>query len=252
MKKVDQEIGKVLREIEGTDTIVVFTSDHGEYAASHGLRGKGVSVYRESTQVPLFVYDPLGQYTTAPEIPRQGLTSSVDVFRLVMTIANQGSTNWLQQNSTYKTLYSGRHNLFAMLRQPNVPGRSFILHTCDEPIPQSTQYHVIGYRTAAGALAYYSSWDERSGKIASGAATAAQYFDFSQGNNTLELIDTANSAQAQQALQMLQGLINTELRKPMTSQLEAVKQRMINNRYTYLNSAIYDSLPERVFDVVNW
>jgi uncharacterized sulfatase len=253
MKKVDVEIGKVLREIEGTDTIVVFTSDHGEYAASHGLRGKGVSAYRESTQVPLFVYDPLAQYTKAPEIPRQGLTSSVDVFRLVMTIANQGSTGWLQQNITYRALYGGRHDLFAMLQQPKTPGRAFILHTCDEPIPNSTpQFHVIGYRTEAEVLAFYTSWNERSGTIARGEATKSQYFDLRQGDNDLELNDTTGSARSKQALAELQRLITTELRKPMPSALEAIKQQMVDNRYNYLNSRLYDALPSLLFNAVNW
>ncbi|MEO0323151.1 MAG: sulfatase-like hydrolase/transferase [Myxococcota bacterium] len=41
-------------------TIVVFTSDHGEYLGAHGLRGKGVSAYREGSRVPLVVCHPDG------------------------------------------------------------------------------------------------------------------------------------------------------------------------------------------------
>jgi hypothetical protein len=54
------------------------------------------------------------------------------------------------------------------------------------------------------------------------------------------------------SLTTLQGLINSELRKPMTSSLEAAKQSMIAKRFSYLNSALYQSLPQRVFDAVNW
>ena len=42
------------------NTVVVFTSDHGEYGASHGLRGKGASAYEEGIRVPLLVKDPRG------------------------------------------------------------------------------------------------------------------------------------------------------------------------------------------------
>ena len=35
------------------NTVVIFTSDHGEYAGSHGLRGKGAGVYEEAIRVPL-------------------------------------------------------------------------------------------------------------------------------------------------------------------------------------------------------
>ena len=40
--------------------MIVFTSDHGEYGASHGLRGKGASAYEEGIRVPLIVKDPRG------------------------------------------------------------------------------------------------------------------------------------------------------------------------------------------------
>jgi arylsulfatase len=40
------------------DTIVVFTSDHGEMGGAHGLRGKGPFAYEESIHVPLQVVHP--------------------------------------------------------------------------------------------------------------------------------------------------------------------------------------------------
>lgn len=52
-------------EIE-RDTVVVFTSDHGEYAGSHGLRGKGAAIYEESIRVPLYIHDPAGHLTPNP------------------------------------------------------------------------------------------------------------------------------------------------------------------------------------------
>ena len=33
----------------------MFTSDHGEYAGAHGMRGKGFSFYEEGSRVPLIV-----------------------------------------------------------------------------------------------------------------------------------------------------------------------------------------------------
>src|ERR1019366_3115343 len=45
-REVDRHVGHVLRTLASNpkvaaNTVVVFTSDHGEYGASHGLRGKG-------------------------------------------------------------------------------------------------------------------------------------------------------------------------------------------------------------------
>ena len=68
--EVDRHIGSVLatlasRPALAANTIVVFTSDHGEYGASHGLRGKGAGVYEEGIRVPLIVNDARGRLLAA-------------------------------------------------------------------------------------------------------------------------------------------------------------------------------------------
>ncbi len=88
--EVDGHIGRVLDALESrpelaANTVVVFTSDHGEYGASHGLRGKGAAAYEEAIRVPLIVKDPRGVLTRAPELARTQLTSSVDVAPLLLT-----------------------------------------------------------------------------------------------------------------------------------------------------------------------
>ena len=40
------------------NTIVVYTSDHGEMAGAHGLRGKGPFAYRETTHLPMTIVHP--------------------------------------------------------------------------------------------------------------------------------------------------------------------------------------------------
>lgn len=55
---VDDQIGRVLDALEASgladDTIVIFTSDHGEMMGSHGLMGKSVW-YEESLVVPFII-----------------------------------------------------------------------------------------------------------------------------------------------------------------------------------------------------
>ena len=73
-RNVDSHIGPVLRTWRSrpevaANTIVVFTSDHGEYGASHGLRGKGGGAYEEAIRVPLIVKDPRGALTAATRRP---------------------------------------------------------------------------------------------------------------------------------------------------------------------------------------
>ena len=75
------------------NTVVLFTSDHGEYGASHGLRGKGAGVYEEGIGVPLIVNDPRGTFTARARARAHQLTSSVDVAPLLLTIGT-GSSDW--------------------------------------------------------------------------------------------------------------------------------------------------------------
>ncbi|WP_454175421.1 sulfatase-like hydrolase/transferase [Gordonia sputi] len=42
----------------GDNTIVVFTSDHGEMGGAHGLRGKGPFAYEECIHLPMHVRHP--------------------------------------------------------------------------------------------------------------------------------------------------------------------------------------------------
>ena len=59
---VDRHIGAVLDELEASgqadDTIVIFTSDHGEQGGAHHLRQKGSVAFQESVNVPLVIADP--------------------------------------------------------------------------------------------------------------------------------------------------------------------------------------------------
>ena len=62
LKAVDMQLDKILRELDrlnlSDNTIVVFTSDHGEMGGAHGLRGKGPFAYEESIHVPFIIKHP--------------------------------------------------------------------------------------------------------------------------------------------------------------------------------------------------
>ncbi|MFP4216490.1 MAG: sulfatase [Phycisphaerae bacterium] len=79
---VDSAIGEILDTLERTgladNTIVVFTSDHGDMMSSHNMMGKGV-MYEESTRVPLLIRAP-GQGA------RQRVTIPVSHVDLVPTL----------------------------------------------------------------------------------------------------------------------------------------------------------------------
>ena len=62
IRDVDRSVALVLDALvasgQADNTVVVFTSDHGELAGSHGLRQKGNLVYDENFHVPLIICHP--------------------------------------------------------------------------------------------------------------------------------------------------------------------------------------------------
>ena len=102
---VDQAIGDVIAAIPKSvlaNTVIVFASDHGEYAGAHGLlSGKLGTAYEEAINVPLIVTDPSGRFTKNVHEPRTQLASSVDLVPLLVTLGNRGSISgeggsWLE------------------------------------------------------------------------------------------------------------------------------------------------------------
>jgi arylsulfatase len=83
----DDNLGKVLDALDASgaadDTIVMFTSDHGDMCGSHGLRSKGPFIYNEIMHVPLYV--------RGPGVPAQqqtdALATHVDLAATVCGIA---------------------------------------------------------------------------------------------------------------------------------------------------------------------
>ena len=62
IRNVDMHVETVLAEIEALglaeNTVIVYTSDHGEMAGAHGLRGKGPFAYEETSHLPLYMIHP--------------------------------------------------------------------------------------------------------------------------------------------------------------------------------------------------
>jgi arylsulfatase A-like enzyme len=78
--QLDHEVGRVLAELRALgrhdDTLVVFTSDHGEMGGSHGRMNKGVW-YEESVRVPFLVRRPGAPQGASVTTP---VSAGVDVW----------------------------------------------------------------------------------------------------------------------------------------------------------------------------
>ena len=94
----DKLIGQVLAALEQTglssNTIVVFTSDHGEMMGSHGLVTKE-KLYEESVAVPLIIAPP----KASASVDRQHLVSGLDLMPTFLDYAGIGSPASLEGRS---------------------------------------------------------------------------------------------------------------------------------------------------------
>ena len=103
---VDTHIGTILDTLAECglfdDTIIVFTSDHGDMMGSHRLFGKGV-MYQESVRVPLLIHLP-GQMA-----PRHitGPFSQIDLVPTLLDLMGQPVPDGLHGASRADTVQQG-------------------------------------------------------------------------------------------------------------------------------------------------
>ncbi len=91
VKELDDWIGKILHTLDelglAENTLVVFTSDHGEMLGAHGMREKNV-FYEESARVPLIMRLP-GKIE--PDTRVGGYVSNMDIFSTVVDYLELGN-----------------------------------------------------------------------------------------------------------------------------------------------------------------
>lgn len=262
---VDRHIGEVLDSLNTTldqngnplaeNTIIVFTSDHGEYAGSHGMRNKGFAVYEESIHVPFYVYDPTGKFIPADKRgTRSQFTSHVDLLPLLMTLA--GGDNGWRQKQQYAHL-AARADLAAMLSNPDTPGRDYIVTTSDEDYPEllgqagilpaevvailekfatRPPSQVIGYRTRSAKLGVNSYFAAGTINIVQGSSQQAELYNYQQDGFD-EVINHSPSGSAPDPalfaalydalFNPTSGAVATELRQPLPRYLKQVQRRAL-------------------------
>jgi choline-sulfatase len=113
-ERVDVQIGMVLDALESSpfanNTIVVFTSDHGEMSASHRLEHKTV-FYEESSNIPLVVwYKGMGN---SHSVDKENIISNgLDLFPTLCELAGVARTENLPGVS-FAALLNGQKNKYS-------------------------------------------------------------------------------------------------------------------------------------------
>lgn len=229
-----------------TDTVIVFTADHGDYSGSHGLRTKGGGVYDEALRLPLYAMLPAQQ----GQIVQEQMCSSVDFFRFVVELAT-GDSLWTAANPKYgnTTLYldqADRQSLADFIWTPgqtetrtvsiNGTPTPYILTTTDEAYawalpsgyPCAIQNHVTGFRLKSlddsgqiytGAkVAVYGKWQLGKTKLDTSVPEQWEFYDYTNflnraemGNDYLRLGQNSSSLALFNAMTAALATLNTGL-----------------------------------------
>jgi arylsulfatase A-like enzyme len=228
---VDKQIGKVLDSLTpevARNTVVVFTSDHGDYAGAHGIvAGKTFTMYDEALRVPLIVKDPRGVFTGDVDTVRPQLTSSVDMMPMLVGLAYGGQRTWMKGD--YAEMYGNRYDMFPILKSATVPGRENALFATDETMQsdfdfatppdvdgQRTPTHILGVITQQYKLGVYSRWPSGT-TITSPDGQQYEYYDYATERGRQE-VDNTYATTPSAALvkdKLLTVLVPGELAKPL-------------------------------------
>jgi arylsulfatase A-like enzyme len=138
---VDDAVGRMLAALDeaglAQDTLVLFTSDHGDYLGSHGRVQKG-DLHEESVRIPMLARWP-GEL--APGAPTEQVMGLVDVMPTVLGLLGEGVPAHVQ----------GR-DLSPVLRgeMPCLPGEEHAIIETGDGAGLRTPRHLYGLPFAPG------------------------------------------------------------------------------------------------------
>jgi arylsulfatase A-like enzyme len=160
---VDRHILRVLETLDASglreNTIVVFTSDHGEYGAAHGMQiEKWHGAYQEAVHVPLLISSPQHAESRDVQRPIVAQTSHIDVLPTLLKLAHASDAQIdharRKLSKTHLAAPLPGANLVPLLRDgggpvigPDGRERSAVLFATDdlitEPLPRDDDPHNI-------------------------------------------------------------------------------------------------------------
>ena len=107
VSEVDHYVGRILAALEACgkrqNTIIVFTSDHGEWLGEHLRYGKGYPAHDAASRVPLIISAPGGM----PAQRRDDIVEAVDIVPTLLDLAGIQIPPTLQGSSLASVLEGG-------------------------------------------------------------------------------------------------------------------------------------------------
>ena len=109
IKQCDDHLGRVLDRLEATgamdDTMIVLTSDHGDYLGDHWM-GEKMFFHECSVKIPLIVYDPSVEADATRGTVCDALVESIDLAATFVEVAGgEVPTHWIEGRSLQPRLH---------------------------------------------------------------------------------------------------------------------------------------------------
>lgn len=259
MMLVDKQIGRVVDALPAdvaSNTVIVFTSDHGDYGGAHGLvTNKAVTAYEECFHVPLVVMDPAGRFTGDIGTVRAGLTSHVDMLNLLVSLGHGGSQTWLR--GLIGEIYGSRHDMIPMLKSAAAPGRDYILFATDEAVAPQYNYNdaavqIVAMRTKSEKIAIYSKWLPHTTNIKPGT-TEVEFYDYSTAGGRAETDNTPHDPRVPALLKTLAKFKKTELEMALPGPYKVAQDRAKAKYLAFLRiTNTGQILPEKLKELLGY
>lgn len=147
---MDHQIGRVLDALDrlglADDTLVVYTTDHGDMCGGHGMIDKHYVMYEDVVHVPLIVRWP-GE-TSAGTVSDAFVSQSIDLASTFLDVAGVDESSTFQGESLVPALRggdTGREDIYATYH-----GNQFGLYT--QRMVRNTRYKYVWNATAPDEL----------------------------------------------------------------------------------------------------
>ena len=115
VSELDRNIGRILDAVDPANTIVVITSDHGDYLGDHSMTGKSAIPYDGAMRIPLLMRGPgVARASRSEEV-----VEVVDVMPTLLELLGLPLPKGNQGTSLVAAMKGGKGKEAALMQSPN-------------------------------------------------------------------------------------------------------------------------------------
>src|SRR5688572_5124642 len=196
-KQIDDHIGRLLTFLDAAgrmqDTLIVFTSDHGDYLGDHWLGEKGL-FFEPCVRVPLIVYDPSGEAVRGAT--SDALVEAIDLIPTFLEALGQSIPGHVLEGQS----------LLPLLRGGRAPERDAVFSEFDYAFYEARAKLGVAAGAARGVMVRARDW-----KLVHYDGFPPQLYDLT--NDPLELEDRGEDSGAARVRQELYELLFSWMRE---------------------------------------